>query len=116
MNIPTREDYLRTICTDALKAIDDYAHQRITIVDAVRCLKSVCTELGIQLDNPFVIFAAVESESDHLPSSVQRHLWDKQALLKADKEIEELNRYYRSTIAGATSALSEYIGNCGYVR
>jgi hypothetical protein len=42
-------------------------------------------------------FVAIESESDNLPTEETRKYWNKEVLKEKDKEINELENYYRKT-------------------
>jgi hypothetical protein len=40
-------------------------------------------------DPDFLTIVGIDSETDHLPAPEQRHLWDPDALVKKDLQIEE---------------------------
>ena len=49
-------------------------------------------------DDDFMLFVAIASETDHLPVGEVRKQYSQDALRKADKEIEEVGKFYRAQV------------------
>ena len=108
-SIRTHQDHLEQLCANATKLIDLYESKSVGILEACRGLSFICHELGISNDQPFTTIIAVDSESDHFPGSEQRGLWSKAALETVDRELRELDDFYRNDMVKAGHALNEYI-------
>jgi hypothetical protein len=58
-----------------------------------------------RLDPDLVIFGVVASDCDHLPLGEVRKLWSRDALVKADAEIEKLTAFYQTRVFDACISL-----------
>jgi hypothetical protein len=56
-------------------------------------------------DDDFMLFVAIASETDHLPVGEVRKQYATEALVRADKEIEEVDKIYRSQVEVACEKL-----------
>ena len=66
------------------------------IIEGSRRLNDLREALGIHhLDDDFVGFVAIDSETDALPIGDVRRLWNEEALVHKDREVEEAERLYR---------------------
>lgn len=66
------------------------------IIEGSRRLNDLRAALGIyHLDEDFVGFVAIDSDTDTLPVGEVRKLWNEEALVQKDREVEEAERLYR---------------------
>ncbi len=72
---------------------------RVGIIEGARRLNDLRGRLEIdQLDEDFVGFAAIDSETDTLPIGDTRRLWNEDVLADKDREVEEAERLYRDGV------------------
>jgi hypothetical protein len=70
--------------------------------------------LGIDREEPFVTFIAVQSETDHLPLNPDiRKLWNAQALVEQDKEITRATEWAKEMVITACQEVVRRFGECG---
>ena len=62
-------------------------------------------------DDDFMLFVAIASETDHLPVGEVRKQYSPDALRKADKEIEEVEKFYREQVVTACEKLIARFSN-----
>lgn len=62
--------------------------EEIGIIAGSRRLTSLGFELFDDHDKDFLMFVAIDSETDHLPVDFERRNWSVEALERKDKEIE----------------------------
>lgn len=61
----------------------------------------------ISLDDDFVAFIAVDSETDSLPAGSAKEFWDPEAVLVQDREIERAEALYKEEIHRACHRVIE---------
>ena len=93
----------------------ELAHEMLASDDdlIVRCRKMsrLLTELNAPREQPYLIFVAVDSETDHLPLTVEPELLDPEYRLRCLKEAEEAGRFYRDGITEGCRAVLELFGD-----
>ena len=78
----------------------------VGLIEGVRVIVRLQSEIGAgRLDEDFVPFVAVDSETDSLPIGSARELWDSKALLSQDAEINKAEAIYSKTIRDACKKL-----------
>jgi hypothetical protein len=81
------------------------------IIEGSRRLNDLREALGIHhLDEDFVGFVAIDSETDALPIGDVRKLWNEQRLVEKDREVQEAERLYR---AGALEDCRKLVARFG---
>jgi hypothetical protein len=66
------------------------------VIEGSRRLNDLRTELGLHhLDDDFVGFVAIDSETDGLPIGDVRKLWAEEALVDKDRQVERAEDLYR---------------------
>ena len=84
--------------------------EEIGVIAASRRL----TRFGLSLfdghDKDFMIFRAIDSETDHLPVDIERHNWSVDALERKDKEIANAEALYKDDASAACRKLIERFG------
>jgi hypothetical protein len=94
MGMPTNsEERDRAKIVELAQAMLDGA---LGIIEGSRRLNDLREALGIHhLDDDFVGFVVIDSETDDLPIGDVRRLWNKEVLVHKDREVEEAERLYR---------------------
>ena len=65
------------------------------IIEGSRRLNDLRAAIGIyHLDEDFVGFVAIDSETETLPIGAVRQRWNNEALVQKDREVEESERLY----------------------
>jgi hypothetical protein len=80
-----------------------------SVILGSRRLASLAHELvsDWRLGEEFVVFGALASESDHLPSGPERQYWSESALAREDQNIARLETRYRSEVLQACRKVIE---------
>jgi len=112
MNQPTwviNEQHWLNDCAGVMRACRNYLSGDIGLIEASRELVSYAHRLRETNDSDFVFFIAVNSETDHLPVGKWREGWAADSLAKKDKEVEEVEEFYRRDAQiAAKSLLSKF--------
>ena len=81
--------------------------EEIGIIAASRRLSALGLKLFDGHDEDFIMFDAVDSETDHLPVDTERRNWDAEALKRKDAEIAEAETFYKNDVIAACRKLIE---------
>ncbi len=81
--------------------------ETIGIIAASRTLSALGLELFDRHDEDFIVFDAVDSETDHLPVDLERKNWSAEALKRKDAEIAEAEALYKNDVIAACRKLIE---------
>jgi hypothetical protein len=73
----------------------------------VRKLCRLHYELFDQIDDDFILFIGVDSETDGLPLGDERKYWNEKVLIKKDKEIAEYETRVKQEVLDACRKLIE---------
>lgn len=82
---------------------------RTGIVEGCREIFHLLNERGIAYEKDFLIFTGVESETDRFPVGPERQYWNKESLKLTDKEIEEVEGFYKKNIFEACKKLIKFL-------
>jgi Protein of unknown function (DUF2489) len=87
----------------ALDVADAVASGRLGIIEGCRSLSTLAHDLvpDWRVDEDFVVFGAVNSETDALPTGTARQYWDSAALSREDVNIERAEALYREQVVSA---------------
>lgn len=87
----------------AIEAATAVLEGRLDIIEGCRRLSSFAHDFlsGHGLDEDFVVFEAVASESDELPVGAERAYWDPAALHREDEEVKRAEAMYRDEVMSA---------------
>ncbi len=69
--------------------------EEISVIASARRLKGFGFELCGDHDEDFIVFTAIDSETDHLPVDWERRNWGGEALKRKDAEIAEAEAFYK---------------------
>ena len=84
---------------------DDY-------LDNIFRIKSLCHEIGgNDFDEDFRIFTVITSETDHIPYGTARGGCSEKWLAQCDKELSELQEYYRDSIEESCYSIIKRFSN-----
>ena len=79
---------------------------KMSIVEGAWRLNSLRHEVVQKdFDDDFMLFVAIASKTDHLPVGKVRKQYAPEALLRADKEIEKVEKFYRAQVEAACEKL-----------
>ncbi len=81
--------------------------EEIGIIAASRRLSALGMELFDGHDEDFIMFDAVDTETDHLPVDKERKNWSAEALKRKDAEIAEAEAFYKDEVFAACTKLIE---------
>ena len=81
--------------------------EEIGIIAASRRLSALGLELFDGHHEDFVMFDAVDTETDHLPVDIERKNWDAEALKRKDAEIAKAEALYKINVIAACRTLIE---------
>jgi hypothetical protein len=81
--------------------------EEIGIIAASRRLSALGLELFDGRHEDFIMFDAVDSETDHLPVDTERKNWDAEALRRKDAEIAKAEAFYKDDVIAACRKLIE---------
>lgn len=79
--------------------------EEIGIISGSRKLKGLSRLISDDHDEDFMIFIAVDSETDHLPVDWERKNWSIEALQRKDLEIEEYEKDFKEIVFSACKKL-----------
>ena len=108
MNRPnwvTNEQHWRSDCAGVMKSCKSYLSGDLGLIEASRKIVGYAHRLRETNDSDFVFFIALDSETDHLPVGISREGWAADSLAKKDKEVKEVEEFYRSDAMNAARSL-----------
>jgi len=88
---------LRRAAVDTAHAI---LREEIGVIDGARRLSSLAHRLvdDWRVDPDFLVFGALDTETDHLPVGAQRALWDPAALVDKDAMVARIEAVARADV------------------
>ena len=90
-NLQLWQKHCRKVRALAQRIIDG----QVGIIEGSRQILLYQSWLHARGDEAFNVFRAIESQTDHLPIGKVRDLWSPDALKEKDKEIKEVEEFYR---------------------
>lgn len=87
----------------AIEAATAVLEGRLGIIEGCRRLSSLAQDFlpGCHLDEDFVVFVVVDSETDALPTGAGRAYWDPVALGREEEKIQRAEAMYRDEVVSA---------------
>ena len=86
---------------------DEVLAEEIGAIAASRRLSNLGLQLIGSRDEAFMRFDGIASETDHLPVDRERHNWSAEALEEKDREIEQVEAFYKESVDAACRKLIE---------
>jgi hypothetical protein len=106
------EEYMKAKRAEVASLAKALMVGEIGIIEGSRKLCNLKYEVSEDDGDPdFTQFAAIESETDHLPVGPVREHWSPEALLRKDLEIKKVEDFYRSRIVEPCKKLIERLGD-----
>ncbi len=103
------EEEVRTWTAEVVRVAKSVLAGSVGVIEGARTLASLGHELG-ELDQDFIPFVAIHSETDHLPVGSERQHWAADALQEKDAEIERTEGFHRARALVACKRLVERFG------
>lgn len=105
-NLQLWQKHRRKVRALAQRIIDG----KVGIIEGSRQILLYQTWLHAREDETFDVFRAIDSETGHLPIGKVRDHWSPDALKEKDKEIKEVEDFYReSAIRAAIRVREKYL-------
>lgn len=99
---------------EILVLANDILEGKVTLIEGSRKIDGIVTFLDeFRDDSDFQIFKVVDSETDHLPVGSVRKEWSREALVKKDKDIEEVETFYRGKVLSACHSIISRFSKSG---
>ncbi len=103
----TNESYWRDCCREVVECCRDLLEGRVGVIAAARRLSGLAFEVRAGHDPDFVLFRALDSESDALPVGEVRQYWSAAALEREDAKIAAFEENARRDACLAAGRLAE---------
>ncbi|MBK9926785.1 MAG: hypothetical protein IPP66_16045 [Anaerolineales bacterium] len=82
-------EYLLTVQNQVVDVCEAILCGETSVLLGARTLSRLHYELFKQIDDDFVLFIGIDSETDNLPIGDERKYWNEKVLVEKDKEIAE---------------------------
>jgi hypothetical protein len=92
----SREQYLDSVRRKVVETAQAMLGGETTYLSGSRLLAALRHEAGMENDADFMIFVAIDSDTDHLPLGPVREFWDKFSLEKLQPEIDGAEAWART--------------------
>ena len=103
------EPYRRELEAQILEAARSLVAGSISVTEASRRIAGLARELGLGLEEPFLTFVGIDSETDGFPLGQVRALWNPSALSQLDAERLEYESLLRGVaLESAVAVVSRY--------
>lgn len=107
----THEEYVKKQEIEVVRICNELLIGSIDLIWASRMLCGLGGEICEDPQDPdFILFVVIDSDTDYLPSSVERHLWHPGVLEEKDREIKAVEEFYRDDVVKACNRLIERFG------
>jgi hypothetical protein len=108
----SHDDYVATVRAKVAADAEALKTGDAPYLETIRSLNQLGHELteDVHSDPDFVIFLAIDSETDHLPAGAIRSSCDAKWLAKCDEQIASVEACYRETVTKACEALITRFG------
>lgn len=112
----TRKQYITKQRKKVAFLVSQVLVGKLSILEASRELSKLVYEIDVdERDEDFLIFIAIDSETEHLPIGEVRKMWSKEALWKKESEITNSEKWAREiglkACRNLLSRFGEYLDN-----
>jgi hypothetical protein len=105
------EEYMNHRRSEVIQVANEIIDKKIGIIEGVRKLRTLHHEVSEDdFDPDFIVFTAIDSETDHLPVGEVRKYWSSNALEIKDREINDAEECYREQVFNACKILINRFG------
>lgn len=102
----TNEEYARSVRRQVVSTAQAMLHGQLSFLIGSRRLAALRHEIDTAADDAdFLVFVAIDSETDALPLGAVREHWDQGALARLEPEIAEAEHWASTVGADACRAL-----------
>lgn len=106
------ERFLEEKCSEVANTARLIRDGKMNIVEGALRLSALRHDVSRKdFDDDFMLFVVIASETDHLPVGEVRKQYSPDALRKADREIEEVEKFYRVEVQAACEKLIARFSN-----
>ena len=105
VNKLTNAEFNENLRGNLVKTAKAVLHGEIGVILGSRKIQSYRFDLASDFDPDFMLFVAVDSETDHLPVDEERANWSFEALARKDVEISEVEAFWKQDIMVACQKL-----------
>lgn len=89
------ESYQNCLGKKTIVVCEEFLRGEIGVIAASRHLVSLFAHMNMD-DSDFILFKAIESQTDHLPIGEERKNWNTEALKRKDIEISEYELTFKN--------------------
>ena len=101
----TNEHHWRANCREIVERSRDLLDGRLGVIQAARALRGFAFRVRAEQDEDFMLFRVIDSESDALPTGVERAQWSATALAREDARIAAFEDNWRAQAREAAQNL-----------
>ena len=110
VNPESEQPRQRTISeSQILSLAQQFLGGQLGVIAASRKLSPLRHEVEARLPEVLVVFAGIDSETDALPMGDVRQYWSPEALERKDREIIEVENFYRQPATEAATRLLQLL-------
>ncbi|MDP1535334.1 MAG: hypothetical protein Q8L92_17285 [Rubrivivax sp.] len=103
---PLNENDARSFAATVVQAAQSLAQRHVPFLEGVRQLSSLRFQAGGEGHDPdFLLFLAIDSQSDHIPNVDTHAMCSEVWLRECDTEAQELERTYGAEVNAACAKL-----------
>ena len=110
----SNEHQWREDCREIVECCRDVVEGRLGVIEAARRLKGLALSVRDESDPDFMLFRALDSESDALPVGPVRQYWSVSALEEEDAKIAAFEENARRVACLAARRLAERYGEASH--
>jgi hypothetical protein len=103
----TNEQHWHRSCREVVERCRDLMEGRLSVIEAARVLRELAFRVRAEEDPDFILFRAIDSESDALPIGPEREHWSTSALEREDSKIAAFEETWRSRALLSARNLTE---------
>lgn len=105
---PLSETEFAAAGAEVVRTANAIAAREISFIEGIRNLRSLAHSAShIDHDPDFMLFAAIDSQSDHIPSAAARSMCSDSWLAECDQEAKRLEDFYETEVKAACNRLIE---------
>lgn len=102
------EKYIEDLKKQTIYIAENIINNNINIIEGVKKINSLICQLGVSENEKYVIFKAIDSETDDVPVGEARKHWNKDALIRIDEEVKSyINKIKKPVIESCKELVKE---------
>ena len=105
------ENHTAGVRAEVVETINRLRGGELSFIEGVRALSALRFRVPDGLDSPdFLLFAAIDSETDHLPSRESRSMCSESWLEACDREVSEVAAVHHAAVWAACDRILGIVG------